>query len=88
MLASGVETIVHVGPEPNIIPATLNRLSNNVTAQLSSGSWASLGLRAISRIARTRPWLSSMISSDATLLRAPFLEQIVLEDWLLEQPIP
>jgi [acyl-carrier-protein] S-malonyltransferase len=86
-MAAGVETIIHVGPEPNILPATFNRLSNNVAAQLSGGSLATLGLRAISRIARRRPWLASMISSDAALLRAPFVEQIVLENWLLEQDV-
>jgi [acyl-carrier-protein] S-malonyltransferase len=83
LLNSQVETIIHVGPEPNIIPATLDRLSNNVVMQLSAGTWSSYGLRAVSRIARRRPWLSKLISADAALLRAPFVQQIVLEDWLL-----
>jgi len=87
MLASGVEHIIHVGPEPNIIPATFDRLNNNIAAQLDSGTLTSLGLRAISHIARRRPWLTSLIKSDATLLRAPFVEQIILEDWLLEQVV-
>ena len=87
-LADGVETIIHVGPEPNIIPATFTRLSNNVTAQLSGRSLTSLGLRAVSRLVqRRRPWLTNLISSDATLFRAPFVEHIKLEDWLLEQEI-
>ncbi len=87
-LAAGVETIIHVGPEPNIIPATLRRLSIDVSSQLNAKSLASLGLRAISRIVRRRrPWLTNLISSNATLLRAPFVEQIVLEDWLLEQTV-
>ena len=86
-LAAGVETIIHVGPEPNILPATFHRLSNNVAAQLSGSLLATLGLRTMSRIARRRPWLASLISSDAVLLRAPFVEQIVLEDWLLEQEV-
>lgn len=86
-LASGVETLIHVGPEPNIIPATFNRLSNNVTAQLSGRSLASMGMRAMSHFARRRPWLTSLISSDAPLLRAPFIEHIFLEDWLLEQEV-
>ena len=87
-LASGVETIIHVGPEPNIIPATFARLSNNVTTQLNGKSLSSLGLRAMSQIVRRRRWLTGLLSSDATLLRAPFVEQIVLEDWLLEQEVP
>jgi [acyl-carrier-protein] S-malonyltransferase len=86
LLAKGVETIIHVGPEPNILPATFKRLVIDITSQLSARSLAGLGLRAISRIVRKpRAWLTRLISSDATLLRAPFVEQIILEDWLLEQ---
>jgi [acyl-carrier-protein] S-malonyltransferase len=84
-LSIGIETVIHVGPEPNIAPATYNRLSQNVQMQLAGRSLSALGRRAVSRITRRRPWLSRMISSDAALLRAPFVEQIVLEDWLLEQ---
>lgn len=86
-LSSGVETVVHVGPEPNLILATFKRLSDNVEVQLKGRSLNSFGLRAMSRVAR-RPWLTKMLSSRAALLRAPFIEHIVLEDWLLEQPIP
>lgn len=87
-LAEGVETIIHVGPEANIIPGTYTRLSNNVAAQLGQQSFAGMGLRAMSRIVRRRRrWLSSLLSSDATLLRAPFIEQITLEDWLLKQEV-
>ena len=87
-LSLGVETVIHVGPEPNILPATFTRLSNNIAAQLSGTSIASLGLRAVSRVVRNRPWLTKLMSSDATLLRAPFVEQVILEDWLLEQTVP
>jgi [acyl-carrier-protein] S-malonyltransferase len=88
ILAEGVETVIHVGPEPNIIPATFARLSNNITTQLVGRSLSSLGLRAISHIVRRhRPWLARRLSSDATLLRAPFVDQIILEDWLLEQDV-
>jgi len=88
MFNEGVETVIHVGPEPNIIPATLKRLSNNVRAQLSGDSISSFGLRAISRIVRRhRPWLSGLLSRDAALLRAPFIDQINLEDWLLARPV-
>lgn len=87
-LAAGVERVVHVGPQPNILPGTFNRLSNNVTLQLSGRSLGSLGRRAMSRIVRRhRPWLSNLLSARTTLLRAPFVEQIVLEDWLLEQDV-
>jgi [acyl-carrier-protein] S-malonyltransferase len=84
VMRKGIETVVHVGPEPNIIPATLNRLAANVTDQLEGNSLASYGLRAMSAIIRQpRPWLTKLLSDDATLLRAPFINQVVLEDWLL-----
>lgn len=85
LLDEGVETIIHVGPEPNIIPATITRLSENVAAQLSQQTWSGFGLRTFSNIASRRRWLRNMISNDAALLRAPFVEQVILEDWLLEQ---
>jgi len=86
-LSSGVETVVHVGPDPNLIPATFKRLSDNVVAQLNGRSLNSLSRRAIAGIAR-RPWLKKMVSQRATLLRAPFVEHIILEDWLLSQEVP
>lgn len=84
MLASDIHRIIHLGPEPNIIPATLKRLSMNVTAQLSQRNLASLGMRAVSSIVHRRPWLTQYLTKNAALLRAPLLEQVVLEDWLLE----
>lgn len=84
ILNSDVTTIVHVGPEPNIIPATFRRLSMNVAAQLSEKSLAGLGLRAVSSIVRARPWLAQLVSKNASLLRAPLIEHVILEDWLLE----
>lgn len=86
-LSEGVETVIHVGAEPNIVPATYERLANNVTVQLAGRSFASMGLRAVSRIIRNRRWLSSRLSSDAALLRAPFVEHVVLENWLLAQEV-
>ncbi len=85
-LAAGVETVVHVGPDPNLVPATFKRLSDNVAAQLAGFSPASLGLRAVSQMVR-RPWLTRVLPSKAALLRTPFLMHIVLEDWLLDQPL-
>ncbi|MBX7166332.1 MAG: hypothetical protein K1X74_08270 [Pirellulales bacterium] len=87
-LASGVDLIIHVGPTPNLIPATFKRLSDNVTGQLKRRSLNSFGLRAMSGIARKRPWLTNLISSKSAILRAPFIEHIVLEDWLLAQELP
>ena len=85
-ISSGVELLVHVGPAPNIIPATLHRISLNVQTQLAEKTWGGLGLRAMSRIVRgNRPWLANLLSNEANLLRAPFIQELVLEDWLLAQ---
>jgi [acyl-carrier-protein] S-malonyltransferase len=78
----GVETIVHVGPEPNLLPATYRRLSDNVKNQVAGN----VGLRAVQGMAN-RPWLKTLLPSRAALLRAPNIEHIVLEDWLLEQRV-
>jgi len=85
-LASGIETVIHVGPDPNLIPATFNRLRDNVQAQLTGNSLNSLGLRAMARAVR-RPWLTALLPSRSALLRAPLVEHIILEDWLLAQPV-
>jgi [acyl-carrier-protein] S-malonyltransferase len=82
-LASGITTVIHVGPDPNLIPATFNRLSDNVRQQTSGNSWGSMGMRAAAGLAR-RPWLSAILPSRTALLRAPLLRHVVLEDWLLE----
>ena len=81
-LAAGIETVIHVGPAPNLIPATFHRLSQNVQEQISGRSLSSLGLRAVSGIAR-RPWLASLMPSRTALLRAPTVHHVILEDWLL-----
>lgn len=86
-LAMGIDTIIHVGPEPNLVPATFKRLADNVTTQLAAKSWEGVGLRAVSRAVR-RPWLAKMLPTRSSLLRAPFLQQINVEDWLLEQKVP
>jgi [acyl-carrier-protein] S-malonyltransferase len=84
LLASGIEVVIHVGPDPNLIPATFKRLSDNVTAQVNSGTLNRLGMQAMRRIAN-RPWLSKVISARVALLRAPFVTHIIVEDWLLAQ---
>ena len=85
-LAQGIEVVVHVGPEPNLVPATFSRLAENVKAVLAERSLSGMGLRAVSRAVR-RPWLAKLLPQRSALLRAPFIEQIVLEDWLLSQPV-
>ena len=84
MLAEGIETVIHVGPQPNLIPATFKRLSNNVTNQLEGSSIKSFGLRAISAMSR-RSWMRPLMTQQSALLRAPYIEHVILEDWLLDQ---
>jgi hypothetical protein len=54
---------------------------------LTGSSLNKLGLRAMARAVR-RPWLTAVLPSRTALLRAAAVEQIILEDWLLEQPLP
>jgi [acyl-carrier-protein] S-malonyltransferase len=85
-LASGIDTVIHVGPDPNLIPATSNRVRDHVQAQLTGNSLNRLGLRAMARAVR-RPWLTALLPSRTALLRAPTVEHIILEDWLLAQEV-
>lgn len=85
VLADGIRTVVHVGPNPNLMPATFKRLSSNITAQINGRNLGSLGRRTLARLVR-RPWLTRLLPSSTVLLRAPLVEQVILEDWLLEQP--
>ena len=85
-LAEGIATVIHVGPDPNLIPATYKRLADNVQTQLKGRSLNSLGLRAVSSV--WRPWLQRVLSSRTALLHAPLVRHIILEDWLLAQPLP
>lgn len=82
-LSSGIATVIHVGPGPNVIPATFTRLADNVKQQMNGRSLGHMGMRAAAGLAR-RPWLSSLLPSRTALLRAPLIRQIILEDWLLE----
>lgn len=79
-LRTGTETIVHLGPEPNIVPATYSRLAENVETQIQ----ASLSTRTLSTLVY-RPWLEALIGERAYLLRAPSIKQLTLEDWLLDE---
>ncbi|MGE0757387.1 MAG: hypothetical protein AB7O38_10215 [Pirellulaceae bacterium] len=74
----GIETIVHVGPEPNLIPATYKRLAENVATAIQGR----FGLRAVHVVMR-QTWLSPILPESAALLRAPLIEHVILEDWLL-----
>lgn len=81
-LKMDVETIVHVGPEPNIILATYNRLRDNVEAETSG----SIHMRALKTVVQ-HPWIRPWLRGRTPLLRAPLIEQVVLEDWLLANSV-
>lgn len=81
-LVSGVELMIHVGPAPNLIPATFERIGNNVGKQLGNRYLQLLGRGVVNRNA----WLPRLLPKTA-LIRALFLEHVILEDWLLEQAV-
>jgi [acyl-carrier-protein] S-malonyltransferase len=83
VLADGIETVVHVGPAPNLVPATFNRLANNLANQTQGKGLGQFSRRTLSRLVR-RPWLTRLLPSSAVLFRGMFVENVILEDWLLE----
>ena len=87
VLTADVKVVLHVGPEPNVIPATFARLSENIRQQIDADSWEGYGMRAAATLAR-RPWLAHLLPNRAILLRAPNVQHIVVEDWLLEHAPP
>jgi [acyl-carrier-protein] S-malonyltransferase len=84
-LVSGVELVIHVGPAPNLIPATFERLSNNIAKQLGNRYLQLLG-RSINTSMNRYTWLPRLLPK-AALIRALFLEHVILEDWLLDQSV-
>lgn len=79
-LVQGTNTIIHLGPAPNIIPATYHRLADNVELQTRG----SLHKRTLATFVN-RPWLKALLPEKAALLRAPTLKHFILEDWLLDE---
>jgi [acyl-carrier-protein] S-malonyltransferase len=82
-LNSGVSTVIHIGPEPNLILATFARVAENVKQQTNGKTFDSYRMKAMSGLV-SRPWLANLLPKRAALLRAPLLKHIVLEDWLVE----
>ena len=62
-LVGDVDLVIHAGPAPNLIPATFDRLSNNVTKQL--------GNKYLQMIGRG---VGSSMNRHAWLLRLSYLE--------------
>jgi [acyl-carrier-protein] S-malonyltransferase len=82
-LACGANIVLHIGPEPNLVPATFTRLADNIRQQTNGKKFNGYGMKALSGMMR-RPWLASLLPARAALLRAPYIKQVILEDWLLE----
>ncbi len=82
-LKEDVELVVHVGPCPNVIPATFGRLSDNVRQQLARMSLSGISMRAMSNLVNRR-WLANLLPNRASLLRTPTLQHVILENWLLD----
>ena len=85
-LASGVELVIHVGPEPRLIPTAFERLSGKIMRQLKSRHLDRLGRRVLPSISRNH-WLARKLPLNAVLFRAPFVNHLILEDWLLAQDV-
>ncbi len=86
-LAAGVEMVIHVGPEPRLFPTGFERLSDKIKKQMRRRHLDRLGYSLFPSISRNR-WLNRSLLGRAALWRAPFLDHLVLEDWLLAQNVP
>ena len=88
-LSSGVECVIHVGPTPSLIAATFVRLENNVIRQMGNGNkYLHILGRGLASELNRHAWLTRLLPSKAALLRTPYISHVILEDWLLEQPLP
>jgi [acyl-carrier-protein] S-malonyltransferase len=85
-LASGVENIIHVGPEPRLFFSGFERLSDKIKKQMRRRHLDRLSHSLFPSISRNR-WLNRSLPGNAALWRAPFLDHLVLEDWLLAQDV-
>jgi [acyl-carrier-protein] S-malonyltransferase len=85
-MASGAELVIHVGPEPKLFPTGFERLSTRIMKQLKMRHLDRLGSSVIPSLSRSG-WLNRKLPANAVLLRAPFLNHIILEDWLLAQEV-
>jgi [acyl-carrier-protein] S-malonyltransferase len=86
-LSSGVEMVIHTGPEPRLFPTGFERLSDKIKKQMRRRHLDRLGNSLFPSISRNQ-WLSRSLPGRAALWRAPFLDHLVLEDWLLAQNVP
>lgn len=85
-LQSGAELVIHVGPEPKLIPSAFERLGARVIKQLRRSHLERLGSSVIPSMGR-QEWIMRSLPGSAALLRAPYLRHMILEDWLLVQDV-
>jgi [acyl-carrier-protein] S-malonyltransferase len=85
-LAAPADLVIHVGPEPALIPATFARLNRLVAGRLGARR---LGLLRQNVIPGSHTaWLTRLLPNGFSSWRSPFVEHLILEDWLLEQQVP
>ena len=80
LLRSDIDTVIHVGPKPNIMPATFTRLKDNVETETKG----KVGMRALTAVVR-HPWIKPLLPERTAILRVTMIDHIILEDWLLAQ---
>ena len=85
-LASGAELVIHVGPEPKLIPTAFERLSAKIMKQLKIRHLDRLGQQRAAEH-QPEPLAGPEASANAVLFRAPFVNHMILEDWLLAQEV-
>jgi [acyl-carrier-protein] S-malonyltransferase len=85
-LGSGADLVVHVGPGPKLIPTAFERLSGKVMKKLKLRHLDTLGRRVLPSISRNH-WLARRLPHNAVIIRAPFVNHLILEDWLLAQDV-
>jgi [acyl-carrier-protein] S-malonyltransferase len=86
-LAAPTDRVIHVGPEPTLIPTTFARLNRMVAGRLGTRTLDLLRHSVIPGTSHTA-WLARLLPNEAASWRSPFIEHLILEEWLLEQPVP
>jgi [acyl-carrier-protein] S-malonyltransferase len=85
-MASGADLVIHMGPAPGLFPNGFERLSGRIKRQLHRRHLDRLGNRLFPSISRNR-WLSRNLPAGAAVWRAPFVDHLILEEWLLAQDV-
>jgi [acyl-carrier-protein] S-malonyltransferase len=87
VLRSNTDLVVHVGPAPALIPKGFARIRNAVAKRSGHASLWMVGGYLLAGVNGHSHGLTRLLPCRAALLRAPFVKHVVLEDYLLAQPI-